>query len=259
MTTCAVVTIFQYSLKILDLHCWRIYKDGNFAKRTGNLFRHFVLVKLHPNVLMMLEDPIDTFSSLLHSIADKTIPKTSANPKRPNKPWFDNDCKQGIKQRKSALNKFDLRPTSDNLNNFLVFRAKARRTIKLSKRKSWQTYVSKLNSRSSIKKTWDMVRKISGKGHPSSVNHLNTVDGEVTSVKGIVNTLADTFSKHSSSENYSKKFQNHKKKAEKKKLNFASNNSENYNKPFSLSLNFRSLLISLMIHQQVLMIFIINY
>ena len=46
-----------------------------------------------------VEDPIDNFSSLLHSIADKTIPKTSANPRRPNKPWFDNDCKQGIKQR----------------------------------------------------------------------------------------------------------------------------------------------------------------
>ena len=78
-------------------------------------------------------------------------------------------------------------------------------------------------------------RKISGKGHSSSVNHLKTVDGEVTYVKDIVDILADTFSKHSSSENYSKKFQTHKKKAEKKKLKFTSNNSENYNKPFSLS------------------------
>ena len=212
-----------------NLQKWKL------RKADWNSFQALCASKITSGCFDDVEDPIDTFSSLLHSIADETIPKTSANPKRPNKPWFDEDCKQAIKQRKSALNKFDLRPTSDNLNNFLVFRAKARRTIKLSKRKSWQTYVSKLNSRSSIKKTWDMVRKISGKGHPSSVNHLKTVDGDVTSVKDIVDTLADTFSKHSSSENYSKKFQNHKKKAEKKKLNFTSNNSENYNKPFSLS------------------------
>ena len=37
-----------------------------------------------------------------------------------------------------------------NLENFRVFRAKARRTIRDSKRKSWKQYVSKLNSRTSI-------------------------------------------------------------------------------------------------------------
>ena len=47
---------------------------------------------------------------------------------------------------------------------FVFFRAKARRTIRESKRKSWKQYVSRLNSRTSIKKVWDMVRKIQGKG-----------------------------------------------------------------------------------------------
>ena len=50
-----------------------------------------------------------------------------------------------------------------NLENFRVFRAKAPRKIRDSKRKSWKQYVSKLNSRTSIKKVWDMVRKIQGK------------------------------------------------------------------------------------------------
>ena len=45
-----------------------------------------------------------------------------------------------------------------NLENFRVFRAKARRIIRDSKRKSWKQYVSKLNSRTSIKKVWDMLR-----------------------------------------------------------------------------------------------------
>ena len=48
-------------------------------------------------------------------------------------------CKEAIKTRKKALNKFKKYPTKDNLNEVKVFRAKARRTIKISKRKSWRS------------------------------------------------------------------------------------------------------------------------
>ena len=56
----------------------------------------------------------------------------------------------------------------ENLNNARLFRAKARRTIKSAKRKSWRTYVSKLNYKTPIKKVWDMIRKISGKSKSAS-------------------------------------------------------------------------------------------
>ena len=56
-------------------------------------------------------------------------------------------------------------------NDIKVFRAKARRTIKISKRKSWRSYVSKINHKTPIKKVWDMVRKISGKTN-SPVTHI---------------------------------------------------------------------------------------
>jgi hypothetical protein len=36
------------------------------------------------------------------SIADETIPKTSTNPKHPGKPWFNDECKDAIKNRKKA-------------------------------------------------------------------------------------------------------------------------------------------------------------
>ena len=62
-----------------------------------------------------------------------------------------------------------------NLENFCVYSAKARRIIRDSKRKSWKQYVSKLNSRTSIKKVWDMVRKIQGKGKSASMNHLRMI------------------------------------------------------------------------------------
>ena len=86
-------------------------------------------------------DPLDDFTSSLLDIANKSIPKTSTNPKK-SKPWYNDECKDAIKQRKQALSKFCRYPTKENLNKVKNFRANARRTIKASKRKSWKAYVS---------------------------------------------------------------------------------------------------------------------
>ena len=97
---------------------------------------------IHPNAFEDCENPAELFTSLLYSAAEKS------NSKHPNKPWFNDDCKKAIAERKSVLRQFNLRPTEENLSKFKVTRAKARRTIKQSKRASWRQYVSRLNSRS---------------------------------------------------------------------------------------------------------------
>ena len=71
------------------------------------------------------------------------------------------------------LRQFNMRPTLENLPKFKVARAKARRTIKQSKRASWRQYVCRLNSKLPVKKTWDMIRKINGKNSSLNVGHLN--------------------------------------------------------------------------------------
>ena len=86
---------------------------------------------------------------LLLDISNKSILKTSTNPKK-IKPWYNDECKNVIKQRKQALSKFCRYPTKENLNKVKNFRAKARRTIKASKRKSWKSYVSNLNHKTPI-------------------------------------------------------------------------------------------------------------
>ena len=180
-------------------------------------------------------DPLDDFTSSLLDIANKSIPKTSTNPKK-SKPWYNDECKDAIKQRKQALSKFCRYPTKENLNKVKNFRANARRTIKASKRKSWKSYVSNLNYKTPIKKVWDMIRKISGKSKSPSFTHLNTKRGtKATSKEEIANTLGETFLDNSSSRNYSEKFQNIKKQEEKIKLNFTSSNTEEYNSLFNIT------------------------
>ena len=65
------------------------------------------------------------------------------------------------------------------------------------------------------------------KGKSTSVNHLKKNDDNITSKKDIANSLADCFSKNSSSENYTSKFRNIKNQQEKQKLKFTLDNNEN--------------------------------
>jgi len=64
-------------------------------------------------------------------------------------------------------------PTQRNIENYRVIWDKTRHVMKTSKRHSWQTYVSKINSSTSIKKVWSMVRKIAGKSSATNIKHLN--------------------------------------------------------------------------------------
>ena len=62
-----------------------------------------------------------------------------------------------------------------------------------------------------------MIRKINGKS-VSTVNHLKQDNGQtVTEKKQLADTLAEIFSKNSSSSNYTKQFQNIKKNKRKKR------------------------------------------
>ena len=150
--------------------------------------------------------------------------------------------------KEKTLSRFCIFPTKDNeiintyrvfRNTYSVFRAKARRTIKSSKRKSWRTYVSNLNYKTPIKKVWDMVRKISGKSKAASHQHLNSnfnggAESKATTKNDIADPLGDAFSKNSSNSNYPKEFRNYQTHQEKINLNFKSSNNEEYNNRFNL-------------------------
>ena len=210
---------------------WKLHKAD------WDLLNNLCNESLTDTSLSNSSDPITDFTSSLITISEKCIPKTSTNPKKSN-PWYNDDCKEAIKQRKHTLSKFCKFPTHANLNTYRNSRAKARRTIKSAKRKSWRTYVSNLNYKTPTKKVWDMVRKISGKSKSATYQHLNynfnNANETASTKQDIADTLASQFCSNSSTSHYSEEFQKYKKQQEKTKLNFKSSNNEKYNTPFNL-------------------------
>ena len=130
----------------------------NFSRADWVKFDHLCKVNLTLDTIELYEEPIVLFTDILCSIAKSCMPRTTAKQKKRCKPWFNTECKHALKARKSALVRF-----KTNITNFGGARAKARRACRENKRASWQQYVSRLNSRTTLKSTWDMVRRISGK------------------------------------------------------------------------------------------------
>ena len=135
--------------------------------------------------------------------------------------FYTRPCAYTIKKcvahaRKSTLTNVKTNITSENLSNYRVARAKTRRACRENTRASWQQYVSRRNSRTTLKSTWHMVRRISGKYKANTVSHLKSNTNDITDVKEICNTLAEQFAFNSSSDNYSHMFNHYRLKLEKK-------------------------------------------
>jgi exonuclease III/ribonuclease HI len=181
------------------------------------------------------EDPIMIISKIIIEIATKSIPKSSNSSTRVRRPWFDEDCEKAIRLRKAALQSFRWHPDDQHWQRFLKLRAEARRIVKQKKRTSWRKYISQINCRTSSKKIWDMIKKITGRRVTRAANQLQQADGSIAEdAPSIANCLASSIAQSSSTNHYTPAFQRHKSKIEAKTISFKSKNNETYNEPITL-------------------------
>ena len=118
---------------------------------------------------------------------------------------------------------------------FKIARAKARRTVREQKRKSFRDFVSSIGNQTPLSKVWKSIRNLKGSGTDRSAHHLNRPDGSVAETKqDIADELAGRLSHNSSSTHYSTQFLRAKQRAETTNLNFTSTNAEHYNTTFTL-------------------------
>ena len=166
-----------------------------------------------------------------------SIPKSSAYPKRIPVPWYDDECKNALKERKKACNLFKQHPSIENKIERSKQRAICQRLFRQKKRESWERYVSRLDTSASAWQVWDMVKKISGKNSTTPLKPMIARNGDVLTTKPeIAAEIAKTFAFNSSSENLPPGFATAKRQAESVRLDFnqGSSGDEFYNKDFSL-------------------------
>ncbi|GFU59091.1 uncharacterized protein TNCV_2933801 [Trichonephila clavipes] len=99
-------------------------------------------------------------------------------------------------------------------------RARARKIHRQRKTETWIKYVSNITCSTSSKEVWNKIRKLSGKYSASPVSMLVSNGVSVNTIPDITNTLAETFAKTSSCDNYTPAFQALKRQEDRVKLNF---------------------------------------
>ena len=87
--------------------------------------------------LALSEDPVAEFTDTLIEIANQTIPKSHISKNKvPKITWFNDVCKQAIKERKKAQPKHFPNPSAENVLAFKQLKAKARHIIKKTQKKT---------------------------------------------------------------------------------------------------------------------------
>ena len=107
----------------------------NFKKAKWDIFQNQCIKVITPNLFHEADDTLAIFSSTLLDITNN-IPKTSPIPKRKAKPWFDEDCQAGKKERNKANRLANKHPSAANSMRSRLIQARTKKLFKQKKRDS---------------------------------------------------------------------------------------------------------------------------
>ena len=167
--------------------------------------------------------------------AEIAIPKTKGvvNIKY-NNLWWNKECENATNKKKHSLNIYRRNPNTSNLIQYKKDKAKARKVIRESKRKSWMEYVSTINSFTKVSEVWRVINSLDRKikSIPKIIlveNNEKICDPEI-----LANKFVKYYSDIGDEDNYDENFLLHKMEMEFQEINFESDNTESYNSKFTL-------------------------
>ena len=151
-------------------------------------------------------------------------------------PWWTNDCREAIRNRRRAQNRMRRDPHSLFLRlEYRKVKAQTRRIIKQAQRSSWRELVSMFHHRTPMNKLWDILRKFSHKTRITKPFPVLVQDDRVIDdPTAVANAFGQFFEDLSSPGNYPQDFLDRERDLLASMPNFASDNQESYNREFTL-------------------------
>ena len=162
------------------------------------------------------------------------IPHADTHTLSTHNPWWNTDCKKAKQNKNRARRKYIGTKDPCDLIEFKRLKAIARKVYHEAQRESWKTYVSNINSETSIKQIWNRVNKLRGKYKGSHTPSLKVNGNILNDPLNVANCIAETISQASKglSSSYPP-FAAKKKTEESKPFLFQTSENISYNIPFS--------------------------
>ena len=114
--------------------------------------------------LKSVNDNTDLLTSAITKAAELSIPlvKNSRTKRLKPLPYWNEECRNAIKDRNKARNAMHKNKTLDNCINYRRLKGKAQHVIKSTAREYWQSYCSTLDKSTKLGTVWRMARKMNG-------------------------------------------------------------------------------------------------
>lgn len=158
---------------------------------------------------------IEDFNTMMTEVADRVCKKTSGRLKHKQVPWWSEELKTAIRERRKFFRKYMKHPTEENLQSFRKKRAEVRYKIRNARRTKFEEFVNSVNEHTSITKIWDFARIMRGNKRRLGIGVLREDETLVDDPVQICNILVESFAQNSSTNSYSPEFKKIKENAEK--------------------------------------------
>lgn len=152
-------------------------------------------------------DDIETLENKIKkgiiTAAMESIPKSKGKVKRKIVPWWDEECKEAVRNRNKA---FKIMKRTHNFRHMIQYKyaqAIVRKTIRQAKRTYWRNYCSSIGNTTQIGEVWTMIKKMGGERREWSYPVLSSGNEIAVTNKEKAEMLANTFVNVHSSNNLS--------------------------------------------------------
>lgn len=160
-------------------------------------------------LLLRIDDSLDVEnlnSEVSYSIicaAEGAIPKSKPKTLTRIVPWWNEKCRQAVKDRNRA---FRLLKRTHNFQSLIEYKqqqAVVRRTVRRAKRDYWREFCSSIGRTTPVERVWGTIKKMKGNG--KAYDYPVLIDGEraITDSKEKAEIIAKTLVKVHSTENLS--------------------------------------------------------
>lgn len=167
--------------------CWRVDRADR------NSFRSLSRVDHNAEEFDEIEGAVAYITNLMHWSAEHSVPRTSGVHNCWPVPWWSEECRQVVVERRRVFGRFRCYKTDFCRNEYKRARARARRALKEARQTLFISYISTCNAQTPMSQVWKRVHTIAKKYTPSPPPVLRISGATVADGVAVADTLAETF------------------------------------------------------------------
>lgn len=213
-----------------DLRKVWIFKRADWMKYQENVNFDFDTSKI-----MDVNKTVELVNKNILDAAESSIPLYNTKNKKKYVPWWTEELKHAIQDKKHALKLFRRNSTPQNFIEFKKLRSRARKLMHEAQEKSWYSFVDSIDKPVNQSSMWAQLRRVKGKKPYNPITALRNLENQiVTDRRLMTEILVENYVKNSGDSVYCDEFRLYKATYESSLPCPLHTQNEHYNNSFSM-------------------------